>query len=941
MPEKTHTKFGDNKPTPSNTSTSTSKSTSAATSTASSNSTESAGSSKSPSQSNGPKRNRDGSPKDAPRKTSQDSKSAKSSFNTHHETNGTAHKDDDPNERPRKSKKPNGAASRAVPSLQSLIASRDEHRARGTGIDRAKLARLQKERTDLPIWRSKADIRYALRKHDILLLLGETGSGKSTQTPQYLYEEPWCVRKKVKITAKDGTKREAIVGGMIAITQPRRVAAITLAQRVTTEMGGPFKIRDRDEEGQVGYAVRFESRIPKATKIKFVTEGILLQEMLHDPDLKKYSCVIVDEIHERSVDVDLIAGFLRKLVHGDLKGRGGIPLKVVVMSATFDLGGYEAFFAKPETRPDYQPGKNYGKILDPELSHLEVDPNVASPDRWSIDDDFSSWDGISEDVDSEKPLKDKTTDTKTTTSRTNGASQSTAESNNIKSPMPKKGEPKTPQKSTVAPPKTLKKPREETEEEILATIAPNGVAIEKVEGRKYDVETTMLVNPSEDILHDILHIVLNAHIKEPMPGDILVFLTGQDEIETLKTQLQQYSEKIKAPYPKLQAMGLYGSMNPSAQTDVFKPLIDPKVRKIVLATNIAETSVTVPGVRYVVDCGKAKVKQYRPKLGMESLLSKPISKVSAIQRMGRAGREAKGKCFRLYTEAEFLKMDMDELPEILRCDVIEAVLKMLARGVDDIFSFPLMDSPDFESMKKAMMQLFEMGAIGSDGGLNDTGKKMASFPLSAAYGRVLIAASEPENNAVLETIDVIACLTTDSEIFMQPKTTTEEGEVEGNRNDITRREGDIITLLSTMQNYASMPQRDRAAWCKKRLINERAMKMAMSIRKQLRDHCLDNKLLATTPPADPLPYEPISPERAGILIRTFLFAFSVKTAILASNGQYETTLGRHPIMIHPGSVLHGRKVEAIMFLENVFTSKNYAKKVSVIQSSWIQKQQFV
>lgn len=932
MPEKVHMMFGDDKPTQSKPSTSQL--------TSSSKPTKSANSDKASTNPNGPKRNRDGSPKDAPHKTCRDSNPAKIPSNGHNQANGTFHQDDDPNERPRKSKKPNGVASREVPSLQELTANRDAYRARG-GIDKFKLARLRKARTELPIWQSRSDIRYALRKHNILLILGETGSGKSTQTPQFLYEEPWCVQKKIKVTNKNGTKQEAVVGGMIAITQPRRVAAITLAQRVAAEMDQPFKIKGRDVEGTVGYAVRFDSYVPRGTKIKFVTEGILLQEMLHDPDLKKYSCIIVDEIHERSVDVDLIAGFLRKLVHGDFKGRGGIPLKVVVMSATFDLGGYEAFFAKPETLPEYKPGQNYGKILDPELKHLlKPDPNLGSPDRLSVEDEYSSWDGLSDDAKSPESPTNKITEVRSTTPKKTGTPQPAAQSNNSKSPKPKKGEPavlETPQKSTTAHSKAPKEPREETEEEILALIAPNGVAIEKVEGRKYDVETTMLVDPSTDMLDDILHLVLNTHLKEPMPGDILVFLTGQDEIETLKTQLQHHSGMIKAPYPKLQAMGLYGSMHPNAQTEVFKPLPDKKVRKVVLATNIAETSVTVPGVRFVVDCGKAKVKQYRPKLGMESLLSKPISKVSSIQRMGRAGREAKGKCFRMYTNDQFLKMDMDELPEILRCDVIEAVLKMLARGVDDVFSFPLMDTPDFESMKKAMVQLYEMGAIGKDGRLNDVGKQMASFPLPAAYGRVLIAASESDNDVVLETIDVIACLTTDSEIFMRPKSTDEEGEVEGNRNDITRREGDIVTLLSTMQKYASTAQSDRGEWCRKRLINERAMKMATSIRKQLRDHCFEIKLLSALPEADPLPFEPISPERAEVLVKTFLSAFTIKTAVLGSDGQYKTTLGNHPISIHPSSVLFNRKVEAIMFLENVFTVKNYAKKVSAIQSNWIQK----
>ena len=179
----------------------------------------------------------------------------------------------------------------------------------------------------------------------------------------------------------------------------------------------------------------------------------------------------------------------------------------------------------------------------------------------------------------------------------------------------------------------------------------------------------------------------------------------------------------------MKVMPLHGSLPAQVQQEVFDKVKEHFTRKIVLATNIAETSVTVSGVRFVVDCGKAKVKQYRPRLGMESLLAKPISRVSAIQRAGRAGREAKGKCFRVYTEQDYyLHLEQDDLPEILRSDVIEAVLKMKARGVNDVLTFPLMDSPNLLSMEKALLQLHMMGALDDSGELTVAGSKMASFP---------------------------------------------------------------------------------------------------------------------------------------------------------------------------------------------------------------------
>ncbi|PMD25209.1 P-loop containing nucleoside triphosphate hydrolase protein [Hyaloscypha hepaticicola] len=678
-------------------------------------------------------------------------------------------------------------------------------------------AQLEKVRRDLPIWSKISDIRWALRHNDVLLLNGETGSGKSTQVPQFLCTEPWCKKQIAKIINQDGKEEDVAVGGMVVITQPRRVAAITLAHRVAREMGSPLV---KGVQGAVGYSVRFETLVPIGAKIKFVTEGMLLQEMLHDPNLRKYSAVIVDEIHERSVDVDLLTGFLRHIIHGDKKGRGGVPLKLVVMSATLDLGGIEAFFANPSLRPKYKP------------------------------------------------------------------------------------------------------------------VSENGVAVEYVQGRQHEVEVFYELDPVPDYLHNVLQTILRLHVKEPLPGDILAFLTGQEEIETLQTQLEGYAGNLVKTLPKMKIMPLHGSLPAQVQQEVFDKVKEHFTRKIVLATNIAETSVTVSGVRFVVDCGKAKVKQYRPRLGMESLLAKPISRVSAIQRAGRAGREAKGKCFRVYTEQDYLHLEQDDLPEILRSDVIEAVLKMKARGVSDVLTFPLMDSPNLLSMEKALLQLHMMGALDDSGELTDAGSKMASFPLPAAYSRVLIAAAEPEVNVLLEVIDIISCLTTDSEIFLQPKSEEERDGMESNRNDILDRRGDVITLLNTMQKYAA-ENADRTGWCRRRLISIRALKMALAIRKQLRQLCFQQKLLKELPPPDPLPVESISPGRAECILKSFLKAFGTRTALLAPDGTYITTVGRNNISIHPSSVLYGQRIEAIMFLEHVFTAKSYGKKVSVVQANWV------
>ncbi|KAI0103737.1 helicase associated domain-containing protein [Nemania sp. FL0031] len=667
-----------------------------------------------------------------------------------------------------------------------------------------------KARKALPIWAYRDEIKASLRgDNDILLIVGETGSGKSTQTPQFLCEESWCRRKKVRVESNI-----VGVGGMIAITQPRRVAATTLAGRVAREMSTPLGAVG---EGSVGYSVRFDHKVPKGAKIKFLTEGMLLQELLRDPNLRQYSAIIVDEIHERSVDVDLITGFLKQILASDKAGRGGIPLKVVIMSATADVEKIQDFF-KPADAPS--------------------------------------------------PLK-----------------------------------------------------------------------LLRIKGRQYPVEIKHMDQPVPDIQEALVKKIFDIHLHEPLPGDILAFLTGQEEIEAAQRLIEDHCATLASNVPKLLVCPLYGQLSIQAQQEAFQPAKTKYTRKVVLATNIAETSVTVPGVRYVVDCGKAKVKQFRARLGMESLLAKAISKSSAIQRAGRAGREGPGKCFRLYT-AETYDAELQDAdpPEILRTDVLGAVLTMKARGIDDVLAFPLMDPPDVESVEKALLHLFALDALAADGAITAVGRRLALFPVSAPYGRVLLAAATAEFACLLEAIDVVAVVTAGETVFHQLQTAGEDDEqhdaIEEARKELTRREGDVLTFLTTMQRYAA-EHADRVAWCRARRVSARTMRQALNIRRQLRGICVKEKLLAEAPPPDPQPFVPLSPERADALLRCFMRGFATKTALLAPDSSYVTVQGKHVVAIHPSSVLHGQKKEAIMFLEHVFTQKNYAKKVSAIRADWI------
>lgn len=690
---------------------------------------------------------------------------------------------------------------------------RDEERFRGKEIRSKEDRGLLKTRKALPIWQHRDEIQQAVRKSDsdVLVLVGETGSGKSTQVPQFLYQEPWCRRQKVKVP---GAEEEVFVGGTIAITQPRRVAATTLAHRVSQEAGTP--LGKGRPEGLVGYSVRFDHVVPRGSKIKFLTEGMLLQELLRDPNLRNYSAVVVDEIHERSLDVDLLVGFLKQILAGDKAGRGGVPLKVIIMSATADVEVIQDFF---------------------------------------------------KDIASEKTQN-------------------------------------------------------------------SSVQVLRIKGRQFPVELHHEPRPVADLQDALLKTIFKIHTQEQLPGDILAFLTGQEEIESAQKLIEEYSETLASNVPKIKVLPLYGQLSIDAQREAFLPVKASFTRKIVLATNIAETSVTVPGVRCVVDGGKAKVKQFRARLGMESLLAKPISKSSAIQRTGRAGREGPGKCFRLYTEAAFETLQDSDLPEILRNDVLGAVLTMKARGIQDVLAFPLMDPPETEAIEKALVHLHFLGALDDHGSITTVGEQMARFPISAPLGAVLLAAAKPEFDCVLEVIDIISCITSGDDIFLSVQSEEGQEEIEQSRKELQRREGDIITYLTTMQQYTA-ENANRVDWCKQKKINIRNMRQALNIRRQLRGMCLKEKLLSEAAPPDPQPFVPVAPERAEVLLKCFLRGFALKTAMLAPDASFVTVHGKHVVAIHPSSVLHGQKKEAIMFLEHVYTNKNYAKKVSAIQATWI------
>ena len=379
-------------------------------------------------------------------------------------------------------------------------------------------------------------------------------------------------------------------------------------------------------------------------------------------------------------------------------------------------------------------------------------------------------------------------------------------------------------------------------------------------------------------------------------------------------------------------MPLFAALPQAAQQRVFQPA-PHRTRKIVVSTNIAETSVTVPGVRFVIDCGKHKIKQFKNKLGLDSLLVKPISKSSAIQRTGRAGREAAGKCIRLFTEKDFEAMEKTAKPEILRCDLAQAVVTMKARGVDDVVGFPWLDAPAKEALEKALLQLFRLGALGEDGKISDVGQTIAKLPLTPSLGRVLVEAAQPERNCLREIIDVVAALSVEN-IFLNVMSEEKREEAEAARAELYRRDGDHLTFLAAVRSYAA-ENMDRKKWASKYFVSHRAMQNVMDIRKQLTQLCKGLGMFSDDAASEnSMDWAPTEALNAAIL-QCLLRGFPTNTARLMPDGSYRTLAGNQTVAIHPSSVLFGKKVEAIVFTEYVFTNKSYARGCSVVRLAWI------
>ncbi|RCH83049.1 putative ATP-dependent RNA helicase dhr2, partial [Rhizopus stolonifer] len=625
-------------------------------------------------------------------------------------------------------------------------------------------------RKQLPIYTGRDSIMQAMTDNSTVIIIGETGSGKTTQIPQFILE--------AGLASKE-------LGG-IAITQPRRVAAVNLAKRVSEETMTRLG-------SKVGYTVRFDDTSSSETILKYLTDGMLLREILSDELLLRYKVVVLDEAHERTLRTDMLFGMIKKIQQireeKHKQGEEGVhPLKIVVMSATLDAEKFSMFF-------------NQAKIL-------------------------------------------------------------------------------------------------------------------YVSGRLYPVDTMFTAEPQADYLDASLVSIFQIHINNPK-GDILVFLPGQEAIESLTALVKEYATQLRPSQQKLLTCPLFAALPPSQQQKVFDPAPE-NTRKVILATNIAETSITISGIKYVVDCGLAKLRGFNPKIGVESLLLHPISKSSAWQRTGRAGREAAGICYRLYTEQTFRELEDDTVPEIKRCNLAAAVLSLKAIGIDNVLDFDYMDRPSRASLVRALEELYALGAINDQGQLSELGKQMAEFPLDPMYSKVLIQSKEYECTS--EAIAIISLLSVDS-VFFSPSDKREQAAEA--RKKFLHPDGDHLTLLNVLKSYWEV--KGDLEWCRDNFINNRNMKVAMDVRDQLIRFCERIDINSNSSCGN----------ETDNLLKCFLTGFFQNTALLQPDGSYKSVTGGQNIKIHPGSAMFGKRAEGIFYNELVFTTKHYVRGVSSIQSAWL------
>ncbi|KAL2919662.1 hypothetical protein HK105_200576 [Polyrhizophydium stewartii] len=617
---------------------------------------------------------------------------------------------------------------------------------------------LREQRQFLPAFAVREDLLKVIGENQIIIVVGQTGSGKTTQLAQYLHEAGY-------------TKR-----GIIGCTQPRRVAAMSVAKRVSEEMG--TNLGDL-----VGYSIRFEDCTSKNTIIKYMTDGVLLRESLTQPDLDHYSCIIMDEAHERSINTDVLLGLIKRVVSRRL------DLKLIVTSATMNADKFANFF-------------------------------VNAP-------------------------------------------------------------------------------------------------ITEIPGRTFPVDVIFSKNPCEDYVESAVKQVLAIHLSHP-PGDILVFMTGQEDIEATCAVIAERLEQLDDP-PPLSILPIYSQLPADLQAKIFERAAN-NARKVIVATNIAETSLTVDGIMYVVDSGYSKLKVYNPRIGMDSLQITPISQANANQRSGRAGRTGPGTCYRLYTESAFInEMFPNNIPEIQRTNLSNVVLMLKTLGVKNLLEFDFMDPPPQDTILNSMYQLWILGALDDLGDLTKSGRKMAEFPVDPSLAKMLIMAEAL--GCTVEILTIVSMLSVPS-IFYRPKERAEESDAA--REKFFVGESDHLTLLHIYNQWKANNYSD--AWCSEHFLHAKGLRKGREVRTQLADIMKTQRIAMISCGSD-----------WDVVRKCICSAYFHQSARLKGIGEYINMRTGMPCHLHPTSALYGRGFtpDYIVYHELVMTSKEYMQCVTAVDGTWL------
>ena len=616
---------------------------------------------------------------------------------------------------------------------------------------------IKEQREGLPIYRLKNELCNAIAQNQVLVVIGETGSGKTTQMTQYMAELGYS-----KL-------------GVIGCTQPRRVAAMSVAKRVAEEYGCQL--------GQeVGYTIRFEDCTSPSTVIKYMTDGMLMREYLADNNLTKYIAMMLDEAHERTIHTDVLFGLLKQL----LKDRQ--DFKLIVTSATLDAEKFSHYF--------------------------------------------------------------------------------------------------------------------------------NDCPIFTIPGRTFPVEILYCKEPEPDYLEAAMITVMQIHLSEPA-GDILIFLTGQEEIDTCAEILFSRMKALGDLAPELIILPVYGALPSEMQSRIFEPA-PAGSRKCIIATNIAEASLTIDGIYYVIDPGFCKQKVFNAKLGMDSLVVCPISVASARQRAGRAGRTGPGKCYRLYTEAAYAtEMMASSIPEIQRTNLGNVVLQLKAMGINDLLGFDFMDPPPIQTLVGAMEALFAQGALDDEGLLTRLGRKMAEFPLEPSLSKMLIVSYDLGCSD--EILTIVAMLSVENP-FYRPKEKAAQADMK--KAKFNHVDGDHITLLNIYEGWKA--SKFSNPWCFENFLQARAMRRAQDVRKQL------------VTIMDRYKMDIVAAGRNIIKVRKCIVAgFFTNAAKKDPQDGYKTMVENQPVFIHPSSSLFNKNPEWVIYHELVLTTKEYMRNVLTLDPKWL------